>query len=89
MNLDQVTNHDVKVVAKTAFKLLDKLQEQRRDTQLAGSALFFWAVCEGLNVRPNELLEAIDRCARDADRKQEPAVGALLMYVKNELRGAI
>jgi hypothetical protein len=89
MNLDQVTNHDVKVVAKTAFKLIDKLQEQRRDTQLAGSALFFWAICKGLKVRPNELLEAIERCALDADRKQEPAVGALILYVQNELRGAI
>ena len=85
--LDQVTNHDVKVVAKTAFKLVDKLQLEPRNTQLAGATLFFWAICKGLNVPPNQLLEAIERCALDADRKQQPAVGALLLYVKNELRG--
>jgi hypothetical protein len=86
MNLDQVTNHDVKDVAKTAFKLLDKLGMEPRDTQLAGAALFFWAVCQGLNVRPNVLIEAIERTALDGDRKQVPAVGALILYVKNELR---
>ena len=86
-HIDYLTNHDVKAVGKTAFKLLDKLQEQPRDLQLAGATLFFWAICEGLQVRPNVLLETIERCALDADRKQVPSVGGLVLYVQNELRG--
>jgi hypothetical protein len=87
MNLDQLTNLDVKLVGRTAFKLVDKLQMEPRDRQLAGAALFFWALCKGLDVPPHRLMEAIDRCAMDADRKQVPSVGALVLYVKNELRG--
>ena len=86
MNLDHITNHNVKTVARTAFKLLDKLGMERRDTQLAGAALFFWAVCKGLKVEPSRLIEAIERTALDGDRKQVPAVGALIMYVQNELK---
>ena len=87
MNLDHITNHEVKDVAKTAFKLLDKLQMEPRNTQLAGVTLMFWAIVQALGVRPNELLEAIERTALDGDRKQVPEVGALVMYVQNELRG--
>ncbi len=86
MNLDQVTNLDVKTASKTAFKLVDKLQMEPRNTQLAGAGLFFWALCNGLGIHPSRLLEAVDRTALDADRKQVPAVGALVMYVKNELK---
>ena len=84
---DYLTNHDVKDVGKTAFKLLDKLQEQPRNLQLAGATLMFWAICNGLDVQPNRLLEAIERTALDGDRKQVPSVGALVLYVQNELRG--
>jgi len=69
-----------------AFKLLDKLGMERRDLQLAGAALFFWGICEGLKVDPARLMQAIERTALDGDRKQVPAVGALVMYVKNELK---
>lgn len=87
MNLDQVTNLDPKAAGQVAFKLVDKLQLEDRDKQLAGAALFIWALCEGLDIHPSRLLEAVDRCARDADRKMVPSVGALVKYVQNELRG--
>lgn len=86
MNLDQVTNHSVADVARVAFKLVDKLQMEDRDKQVAGATMFFWAVCQGLDVRPNVLLEAIERCALDGDRRQVPEVGGLVRYVRDELR---
>lgn len=85
MNLDQLTNMDLSAASTTAFKLVDTLQEQPRSTQLAGAALFIWALCKGLNINPSRLLEAVDRAARDCDRRQLPQVGALVMYVQKEL----
>ncbi len=85
MNLDQVTNMDLAECARVAFKLVDKLQEQDKDKQLAGAALFMWALADACNVPVSRLLEAVDRAALDADRRQVPEVGGLVLYIKKEL----
>ena len=85
LNLDQVHNIAVSRAATVAYKLVDKLQLEKENEQLAGASLFFWAFCEATGMHPSRLLEAVDRCARDADRKQVPEVRGLVNYIKGEL----
>lgn len=85
MNPDQLTNPDLKEASRSAFAVVDKLQERRRDTQLPAAMLLMYALVKTTGRDPQWFMDVANQLRRDARARQQPEIEALLRYFREEL----
>lgn len=85
MNTDALANFDIIRASRSAFALADRLQERDRSTQLPAAMLFVYAIIQATGLSPAQLLGYAENAAGDARDRQQPEVGALIRYVREEL----
>lgn len=90
LNMDKFYSTNCYAAAKSAFGFVNQLQGAPT-TLVAGGAVFFLLLCEGLGVDPRAALTAGERMIRDAENfgnlDTRGHVDAIRLYVENELGG--
>jgi hypothetical protein len=86
---DQLTNASGFMVYRTAYKMVDSMQNEEPGVQVAAAAILFLAICDSLKVCMRDTLESADRMTLDqyANGEWTPTNvrAALRDYIDNEL----
>jgi hypothetical protein len=69
-----------------AFTALDGVQSLPPHMQVVGVSVLFREMCVRLKLDINQVLNAAERMARDADSNYSFHLGALHAYIDNEVR---
>lgn len=69
-----------------AFTALDGVQSLPPHMQVVGVAVLFRELCVRCKLDINQVLDAAERMARDADSNYSHHLGALHAYIDNEVR---
>lgn len=82
-SIDRFQNVNAGDVAKACMGVVDSLQHQRKETQLAGLAVTFSLACERFGVEPREALQIAENVMHDRiGRRAE--FRACASYMRNE-----
>jgi len=84
--IDQMSNADLRDVAKAAMSILDAMQTRSPGVQLAGLMLAAQAVSEALEVDPSGAFQTVYNMRQEAKHKHVPEILAVAEYAKGELR---
>jgi hypothetical protein len=86
---DQLTNSEGLEVYRTAYRMVDAMQDAAPGTQVAAAAVLFLAICDTLKVCMKDTLESVDRMTLDeyVNGAWTPTNirSALRDYITNEL----
>jgi len=86
VNRDQLNNADPLATARSAFRVLDRLQELEPHLQPMALAWVFVLYCESKDIRPSELMNTVDNIMRDQeDIGWRSHFRAVKRYIKEEL----
>lgn len=86
--MDRDVLHSLHCHAATtgAYAALDGIQGLRPEQQVAGIALLFTEMCEGLSLDPSDLINQSQRRARDDDNFAQTEMRSLRAYIQGELK---
>lgn len=82
---DKLPHVPASTASRIAFASLDSIQTERPEDQVAGVAVLFLAMCEGLGLDINQVLDATSRRMNHDDTFFKREIKALRDYVKGEL----
>jgi hypothetical protein len=89
MNRDLLNSVPYYAATTAAFAALDGIQSMPPAQQLAGVALLFTEMCDGVGIDPSEIIDQSRRRARNAlsadSLTQRTEMKSLKAYVKGEL----
>ena len=83
LNKDRLNNVSIEAASATAFALVDSLQNEGAETQVAAFAVLTLLVCERYGVPPQDVMTVAKNLLAD-DRKAHQ-IRAIRRYVENEL----
>ena len=74
-----------KAVAKASMTILDTLQHEPEDIQLAAAGVILLTLARRFCIHPATVLNAVDNLMRDARRYDDATFKGIADYFKNEL----
>jgi len=83
---DKLNSIKAGMAVQAAFQAVDAIQQFPSHQQVAGVAVLFTAITDGLGVCPSELIDKGQRISKDADTYFTREVKALREYIKGELK---
>lgn len=86
MDTDKLNSINPHLAIQAAFQAVDSLQQFPAHQQLAGVAVLFNTVCDGLGIDPSDLINKAQRITKDADGYFTREAKALRDYVQGELK---
>jgi len=81
---DRLTSVSAKRVAQTAMRVIDAIQRDPRESQIAGMACAFVLLAKHLGVAQGDALGIAQRILNDKQRKTD--LQAVWLYIQNELK---
>jgi len=82
---DGVNSVTPEIVAQSAIRIIDAIQDEQPATQIHGLASCFLAMCRVLEINPRELLEKSERVRLDTTYEEKRTLQAIDDYIRGEL----
>lgn len=84
IDIDRINNIDAETVAATTLKVIDRVQDDRKELQVVSLAAAFSVFCRRHRADPAEVFRAASNVLASKFR-ENPSFRALDLYVENEL----
>lgn len=84
INTDDLNNLNPDRVARTAFLVLDSVQQQPPSVRIGAVAAAFLTICDGLKLQPLDVLRPMDNLLSDPLAGRKPQFTAMATYVSKE-----
>jgi hypothetical protein len=84
LDRDRLTMVPAKRVAQSAMRIIDAVQRDPKESQIAGMACAFILLAKHLGVTQGDALGVAQRILNDKQRKTD--LQAVALYITNELR---
>jgi hypothetical protein len=86
MDIDKLNNASLRDACRGVFKVIDALQDDRPETQVAALLVCADLACKRYTVRLADVMPAVSNLMRDADYRLRPEVKGCAAYMTNEWR---
>lgn len=86
MDINKLNSINPHAALQAAFQATDAIQQFPKHQQVAGVAVLFNTLCEGLRLDPSDLINKAQRITKHADGFFTREAKALLSYVQGELK---
>jgi hypothetical protein len=86
VNTDRLNSTHAFHVANVAFRTVDALQDQPKETQINAIAVLYKLLTEEFGLEHSEVLARADLIIKDADQFYRAEIRALRDYIRKEIK---